>query len=66
MACWKKPHDFGGKGDLYEDAEIGGPHSEHANFKNEKNSLETMLTGKEHTAVFFLKFHCELNRIERV
>ena len=40
--------------------------SQHEDFKNEKNSLETMLTGKGHTAVFLPKFHCELNGIERV
>ena len=40
--------------------------SQHDDFKNEKNSLETMLTGKGHTAVFLPKFHCELNGIERV
>ena len=40
--------------------------SQHDDFKNEMNSLETLLTGKEHTAVFLPKFHCELNGIERV
>ena len=40
--------------------------SQHDDFKNEKNSLETMLSGKGHTAVFLPKFHCELNGIERV
>ena len=39
---------------------------QHDDFKNEMNSLETMLTGKEHTAVFLPKFHCELNGIEQV
>ena len=39
--------------------------SQHDDFKNEKNSLETMLTGKGHTAVFLPKFHCELNGIEQ-
>ena len=40
--------------------------SQHDDFKNEKNSLETLLSGKGHTAVFLPKFHCELNGIERV
>ena len=40
--------------------------SQHDDFKNEKNSLETMLIGKGHTTVFLPKFHCELNGIERV
>lgn len=40
--------------------------SQHDDFINEKNSLETMLTGKGHTALFLPKFHCELNGIERV
>ena len=37
--------------------------SQHDSFKNE---MITLLTGKEHTAVFLPKFHCELNGIERV
>lgn len=40
--------------------------SQHDNFKNEKSSLETMLSGKGHTAIFLPKFHCELNGIEQV
>ena len=35
--------------------------SSHDNFKNEKNSVETMFTQKGHTALFLPKFHCELN-----
>ena len=40
--------------------------SQHDDFKNEKNALETMITDKGHTALFLPKFHCELNGIERV
>ena len=38
----------------------------HPGFKHEKNALDTMLGDRGHTAVFLLKFHCELNGIERV
>ena len=38
----------------------------HPDFKHEKNALDTMLGDRGHTAVFLLKFHCELNGIERV
>ena len=40
--------------------------SQHDDFKNEKNALETMLESRAHIAVFLPKFHCELNGIERV
>ena len=40
--------------------------SQHDDFKNEKNALETMLESRGHVAVFLPKFHCELNGIERV
>jgi len=40
--------------------------SQHDDFKNEKNALETMLESRGHVAVFLAKFHCELNGIERV
>lgn len=40
--------------------------SQHDDFKDEKNALETMLESRGHIAVFLPKFHCELNGIERV
>ena len=40
--------------------------SNHDDFKNEKNALDTFVCSKGHTVVYLPKFHCELNGIERV
>ena len=35
----------------------------HDDFKNEKNTLETFLVKKGHTALFLPKFHCGIERV---
>lgn len=39
----------------------------HPDFKNEKRKIERLLTDEHgHIAYFLLKYHCEINPIERV
>ena len=38
----------------------------HADFKNEKTALESLVQEKGQRAIYLPKFHCELNPIERV
>ena len=38
----------------------------HADFKNEKTALESLVQEKGQRAIYLPKFHCELNHIERV
>ena len=38
----------------------------HPDFKDQKSKVEVFLNSMGHLAYFLLKFHCELNPIERV
>ena len=40
--------------------------SQHDNFRDEKTIVESFLLAKGHYVMFFPKFHCEMNSIERV
>ena len=40
--------------------------SQHDDFRDEKTIVESYLLAKGHLVMFFPKFHCELNSIERV
>ena len=40
--------------------------SQHDDFRDEKTIVESYLLSKGHSVMFFPKFHCEMNSIERV